>query len=146
MPERWQSPISRTLTPTIPCCGVVVSGAEFIKCLRSCNLCETWEGYVDSSCPSNREGLSGRPWGAPGCPFSFLYDFLKIQSGGELQGRLFVRREKAKRSAQSESKPQRELNLARSARAHRGYRVYDGRVQVHCSDDAAESCRTARRI
>lgn len=34
--------------------------------------------------------------------------------------------------------PQRKLNLARSAGSNRRYRVHDGRIQVHCIDNAAE--------
>ena len=34
---------------------------------------ETAHYCVPSTCPSNREGLLGRPWGAPGCPlFCFV--------------------------------------------------------------------------
>jgi hypothetical protein len=44
-----------------------------------------------------------------------------------------------------EIQTQRQLHLARRSRAHRGYRIYDGRVQVNRVDDAAEP-RRARRV
>jgi hypothetical protein len=42
---------------------------EFIGLSQYCNILATSHGYLSGSCPSNREGLLGRPWGAPGCPF-----------------------------------------------------------------------------
>src|ERR1700678_2333503 len=47
------------------------AGPEFIGLLQNCNIPATFRRYRSASDPSNREGLSGRPWGAPGCPFYF---------------------------------------------------------------------------
>ena len=38
---------------------------------QNCNTPAISPVYLNASCPSNREGLLGRPWGAPGCPFYF---------------------------------------------------------------------------
>ena len=46
---------------------------EFIGLSQNCNVPAISRGYRSDSCPSNREGLLGRPWGAPGCPFLFLF-------------------------------------------------------------------------
>src|SRR5208282_6047177 len=57
------------------------SHIEFIGVSRNCNNPAISRGYLDASCPSNREGLSGRPWVAPGCPFSFYGDYLSSRFG-----------------------------------------------------------------
>src|SRR5208282_1345252 len=56
---------------------------EFIGVSRNCNTGAISVGYLGNSCPSNREGLWGRPWGAPGCPFYFDWESLRWNPGSQ---------------------------------------------------------------
>src|ERR1700733_7448415 len=78
----------------------------------------------------------GRLEAAPGAnPETIVFSYLQVSLSACFSWR----------HCSLEIQTKRQLDLARRSRAHRGYRIYDGRVQVNRVDDAAES-RRARRV
>ena len=78
--------------------------------------------------------------------FSFVSAFAEFGfSVGSLSGIREAAALPLRRLSELEFEAQRELHLARRSRAHRGDRRYDGCVQVHRIDDAAEA-RGVRRV
>src|SRR3984957_14208926 len=62
--------------------GFEFANFKFILLSQTCNKPATSSRYLSVSCPSNREGSSGRPWGAPGCPFLFSLGILSLGRAG----------------------------------------------------------------
>src|SRR3981189_2314332 len=69
--------------------------------------------------PSNREGISGQPWGAPGCPFIFVVCFVRCVMPGSttLAGKMLASlRHQASRSGEDAPHPHVQNIYAYSAR------------------------------